>query len=218
MKQSNQIKNDNKTNVSNKNVTNKNNKLKKAKNFWRFFWITIVLLAFLFIGLNIIASKKNDVFIKQNKKAKLESIVIEFQKKFPEYTNIIQGLTQESKRKIHNKIDENIDIAYNPLYKRIDTFSNFHYSVTGEYTELLTAVFGKIDNILKHNLFEPANFNQSLKSALEQINNESTSILKDQLSNMKKKIQNSINISDNEVNFLFNKIIKITQIDLQKST
>jgi hypothetical protein len=111
-------------------------------------------------------------------------------------------------------INDNVDKAYSNVYDHIDDFADFHYSVTGEYTEIATKLFGDINNILMKKVFEPADFENNLNKALSNINSETNNILKDYYSKIKDKIKSKLNINENEANFLLKDILKLNQDDM----
>jgi len=103
---------------------------------------------------------------------------------------------------------------YLGLYGQIDNFSDFHYSVTGEYTELFTAVFGKVEDILEEQLFKPSNFNMILSNELTNINSKSTQIIIEQFKTLKQDLKDKMNLNDEEISFLLSKILKLSQEDM----
>ncbi len=186
----------------------------KKNNWWKFFWGTIIGLLLFYITLNITASKKLSEMSKEEKANEIEYLVKTFKQKFPEFSKLQQNLTAQSIKAIKDYIDEEVDKAYEPIYQQIDNFTNFHFSVTGEYTELFTIVFGDVNNILQKQIFEPAKFNKNLNKAFQNINTETLAILKEQLSKMQNEVRDKMNLNDDEVNYLFKNILKFTQTDM----
>ncbi len=203
----------------NENITEVENKIvlenqKKSKHFWVYFWATIVFLAIVTIFLNITASKKLGDLSKVDREAKLEVILNDFKEKFPQFIRMTQELNNQSINEIKLSIDKNIDNAYYPLYSQIDNFSDFHYSLKGEYIEIGTVVFGDIQNILNDKLFNPAKFEEKLNTALVNINDDSLNIIKDQFNNMKEIIKGEMNLNDDEINFLFTEILNFSRTNM----
>ena len=52
------------------------------------------------------------------------------------------------------EIDQQVDKAFAPAYDNIETFADAHYSVIGEYTELILAATGRLDEKIQKILFE----------------------------------------------------------------
>ena len=193
---------------------NKNNEKKVNNNWWKWFWATIIILMIAYIGLNITASQKLNEMPKKQRQAKLETIFKKFKQKFPEFVKLQQNLTKEAIENIKEVINKKIDAAYEPVYNQIDNFTDFHFSITGEYTELFTLVFGDVSNILQKHIFKPANFNKNLNEAFNDINKQTLSIIKNQLDKMKDKVKDKMDLNDDEVNYLFTNILQLTKVEL----
>jgi len=187
----------------------------KNKRFWRYFWATIIVLAILFIGLNITASKKLSEMSKVDREARLENIFNQFKTKYPEFMTMTKSLNSNSLKEIKRQIDISINKAYQPIYGQIDNFSDFHYSVKGEYTELGTVLFGEVENILEEQLFKPSNFQSILTNELKNINTKSTQIIIKQFKNLKQDIKSKMNLDDEEITFLLSNILKLSQEDMK---
>jgi len=50
-------------------------------------------------------------------------------------------------------LDPLLDRAFQPVYDSIEGYTDFHYSIRGEYTELFAAGWGKLENDLEERLF-----------------------------------------------------------------
>jgi outer membrane lipoprotein SlyB len=187
----------------------------KSKKWWKWFWITIIILAIVYIGLQVLATNKISNLSLKDRKAVTAELISDFQKKYPQLINIISQLPDEYKEKMKKSINDNVDKAYSNVYDHIDDFADFHYSVTGEYTEIATELFGDINNILMKKVFEPADFENNLNKALSNINSETNNILKDYYSKIKDKIKSKLNINENEANFLLNDILKLSQENMK---
>ncbi len=198
-----------------KQIENSAKNAKKSKIFWRYFWITIVVMAAIFIALNVTASKKLNEMSSAKREAKLGLILKDFKQKFPEFVKMTEALNEQSVKQIQQSINQEIEIAYSPLYGQIDNLSDFHFSVTGEYSELMTIIFGNIDTILNDKIFRPVKFDEKLDKALNNINNESLLIVQKQLNQMKSQIKNDINLNSDEIDFLFTNMLKLTQEDMK---
>jgi hypothetical protein len=188
---------------------------KKSKKFWRYFWGTIIILLISYIALNITASKKLNEMSKQDREARLEVIVKDFEEQFPQFKTMTQELNSQSIKEIKYQIDISIDKVYKPLYRQIDNFSDFHYSVRGEYSELFTVVFGKVENILEEQLFKPTNFKNNLSEQIKNINNNSLKIITSQFKQIKQEVKDKLELNNDEINFLLVKILKLSQDDMK---
>jgi gas vesicle protein len=162
------------------------------------------------------ASNKIADLSKEEKTAISQDLVKEFKNKFPQFQNILTTLPSSSKEDIKESIDKNIEKTYAPVYNQIDNFSEFHYSVTGEYEEIFTVLFGEIDNILKEQIFEPSNFSDNLNNGLKNINDDTKSVLNEYYDDIKSTVENEMDISEEETDFLLKDILKFTQEDMQQ--
>ena len=187
----------------------------KFSRYWKYFWGTIIIFAIVYIIANITVEKKFSKLNRVDREARLSIIINQFQSKYPQFIKITKELNIISIEKIQEKINISIDKAFEPLYPQIENFSEFHFSITGEYTELFTALFGEIDNILKEQLFEPVNFDELLNNELENINNETLKIIKIEFKEMKNTMQNDMNLEDEEITFLLEEILEISQEDMK---
>ncbi len=79
---------------------------------------------------------------------------------------------------LNEKIEYEINQAFVPVYNNIDTFLDFHYSVIGEYTELVGAATNEIGNTIKDKLFGEA-FDNNLEQVKGQVNQKYIEILKE---------------------------------------
>jgi len=187
----------------------------KSKNFWKFFWGTIIVLLVSFITLNITASKKLNEMSKQDREARLETIAKDFEEQFPQFKTMTQKLNSQSIEEIKHRINISINKAYEPLYGQINNFSDFHYTVTGEYSELLTIVFGKVEDILEEQLFKPTNFKNNLSEQLKNINNSSLKIITSQFKQIRQEVKDKLKLNNDEINFLLAQILKLSQDDMK---
>jgi len=79
---------------------------------------------------------------------------------------------------LNGTIEHQVDQAFSPVYNNIDTFLDFHYSIVGEYTELVGVATNEIGNTIKDKLFGE-NFNNNLGQAKEQINQKYIDVIKE---------------------------------------
>ncbi|MEA3387170.1 MAG: hypothetical protein U9Q66_02015 [Patescibacteria group bacterium] len=79
---------------------------------------------------------------------------------------------------LNETIEYKVNQAFAPVYNNIDTFLNFHYSVVGEYTELIGAATNEIGSTIKDKLFGEI-FDSNLKQVKEQVNHKYIETLKE---------------------------------------
>ncbi len=179
--------------------------------FWRWFWITIFILAAVYLLITLTALNKTE-----EKKLSYKEMLLKLQENSPKILEIIKDSSKISKEKIKQSICNNIDKAYEPLYLHIDNFADFHYSLRGEYTELLSILSDKMAKMLEKKLFKPANFDKNLNSALNDIKEEMKTVLKEDFNRTQKRIKTILKLNDSETDFLFGEILNITKKDTLK--
>ena len=87
-------------------------------------------------------------------------------------------------------IDQQVDEAFAPAYKNIEAFADKHYTVIGEYTELILAATGKLEEKIQEILFE--GLQERLGVAWNQI---STSFMDELADNFKDKAEHQAAMS-----------------------
>lgn len=182
-----------------------------SKNWWKWFWVTIIFIAFLYIGAIIFANKRIADLPREDRVAITQKLIKKVKDKYPNIVTMTENLTENSKDEIESIILDKVEDVYAPVYSQIDNFSDFHYSVHGEYTELYAAIFGKVEEKLQERLFEPANFNEGMKDALKAINSETIEIIKNYSSNINLNVKKELDISGEESKFLMQEILAYTQ-------
>ncbi len=184
--------------------------------FWRFFWGTIIILLMLYLIIVKLASYNlNETKIEtpqERFEKRLKEIQTKLIKKEPEIAKILQLSIENSKEEIKDIISKNMDKAFEPLYAHIEDFTNFHYSVKGEYTELASLLLKQTDYALKEYLFKPANFNENIKNSLQKIHNDILNIIQKNIKNTNQNIKNILDIKDDELN-LITKILTLSEKD-----
>ncbi|MFA5461170.1 MAG: hypothetical protein WC274_03720 [Sulfurimonas sp.] len=140
------------------------NILAKMSKFEKLFWLSIIILALIYITLQIFATlNKNQseapiltldpVMISINLEKADSNITINFER---EIANI------------NSAIDVNIDNLFSSVENNVDSFLDFHYSVIGEYIELGAMATNKINETIQKRLFG-SDFESSVKEAFKQI-------------------------------------------------
>ncbi len=180
----------------------KKDSLKNSEIFWRFFWITVFILALLYALVVKSASEKTNK-ISENEIAAIKEMLI---KKEPEIEKLLETSAKNLKKEIEKTISSNIDKAFEPLYKQIDNFANFHYSVTGEYTELASLLLKKTDYAVREYLIKPANFRKNLNEALENIKKTASDLTKKETKKTNEEIEKLLN-SENENDTIVSKLL-----------
>lgn len=66
---------------------------------------------------------------------------------------LLEYLLRRPLRETGEAIRDNIDLAFEPVYERIPTFLDWHYSVPGQYAELGLAAAGQLQQEMESRLF-----------------------------------------------------------------
>ncbi len=199
-----------------------------SKSWWRWFWVTIIALLVVYLLMLFLASN-TDISTKQGRKNYLNEMREVVQKISPDLEKYIVNLSEMSKENIRKTIHEEVAKAYEPVYTvGIDNFSDFHYSVLGEYTELFdTAADGSrnyldmdkkdnFDNLVYEELFQSTEFDTHLKDAYKNINIFAFNEMTQNLDNLHKKVQNDLNVSDAQADFLIQQIFQMGISDMKE--
>lgn len=215
---------DEKTSEESKNEQEEISKPKKRWReifgFWNVFVATLVLLAAGTFILYYMAIKNQSASTYKNEEAELENLFDGVFKTANEHAPQLLKIESEIGAKtlndINKTIDENIDKAFAPLYAQIDKFSDFHYSVTGEYTELATLATKDAEAILQKYLFGPAHFDKNLEKALTTINGQNTQILENYFEKLQDSFQKELGFNEKQMEMLFTNVLQLTKEDLKK--
>jgi preprotein translocase subunit YajC len=155
----------------------------RLSKFEKIFWATILLFLVIYLTIYIVAYQKSKQTMKEHNKTVIKDILKENYEEVVKYTTIIKELPDRSIKealennatlaKIHYDlenqtqsldkiIDTYINGAFGVIYRNIDSFLDFHYSVIGEYTELGAMATGKIEQSIQKRLF-PKEFDEQIQ-------------------------------------------------------
>ena len=162
-------------------------------------------------------TKIQSVSIDKNGDVRVTKELMEkFSKTLPKnLQSIDKNFQQIAKGEIDEVIDKKVNSIFKPVYKQIPNYSNFHYSVTGEYAEIGAALSGKLSESIKEKIFDKANFDSNFKEGMAEIIDSSNEILAHAMKNSKDDISKSLDIDDNEMNMLTNSFSEIVTKDMQ---
>ncbi|SMM99840.1 hypothetical protein SPONN_1042 [uncultured Candidatus Thioglobus sp.] len=130
--------------------------------FEKLFWQTILVLLFIVIVLSALQENQKS---KPSPEPPLKTPILweESAKNLKKYKTEISDNLKEQKQVIHSRISRVADDLFNT--NKVDSFLDFHYSVTGEYIELGMGAVGKIEQIVVKKLFG-SDFNEKQNQAL----------------------------------------------------
>ena len=128
----------------------------KMSKFEKIFWVATLVLLAVYIILIIVPLIPHKPIQPKEPFTPYE---------FPDYNDEIAKNLEEKKQIMHNKITKEADDLFS--VDRVDDFLDFHYSVTGEYTELIVGTLGEIQEMVAEKLFN--NFDKTQEDALSQM-------------------------------------------------
>lgn len=142
----------------------------------KFFWVVIIFFTIVYVVISILASNNLKDLITENTKA---SVLKEYVTKYlPDDTiknniskgeSIINKKLNEDLDDINSQIDKEVDELFVSIEKNVDTYLDFHYSVYGEYSELLSLAANDLTKDIQNKLFG-AEFNQVFEDKINKIN------------------------------------------------
>ena len=118
---------------------------RNVNHFFTYFLGTIIIL-FL-----VIATLLTIVHFRAPSEELIQAERVRANKLLSEYTNQYFGASFPS---TEADINHFIDEVFAPSYNNIEAFTDAHYSVTGEYAELILAATGKLEEKIQEILFE----------------------------------------------------------------
>lgn len=117
---------------------------RNGNRFLTYFFRTIVVL---FLVIAILATI---VLVRNPSEELIQAERVRVNELLSEYTDQVLGTSFPS---TEAAIDKQIDIAFAPAYGKIQAFTDVHYTVIGEYTELVLAATGRLEENIEEILF-----------------------------------------------------------------
>ncbi|OUD13865.1 hypothetical protein [Thioflexithrix psekupsensis] len=144
---------------------------------------------------------------------KLAAIV---ESNFPHFSKKIDhALTEEAATELDESVDREIDAVFEAVYVQIPKFADFHYSLTGEYTQLLSMVTHDTDKKALEILFNEANFDERLNQAFANVGDDANVIVTKALEKIDHQAKADFGFTQDEMG-LINQTLRITQADVLK--
>lgn len=207
-----------------KDIQNKMLKRTSNKSWWRWFWTTIVVLLIVYLGIFYLTAN-TDIKTKEGRVNYLHQMRETLNQFSPELEKYIANLSESSKKKIKEKINEEVARAYQPIYdKGIDNFTDYHYSVLGEYSEMFASASDKISNekkdkfrkLIYEKLFASVGFDGHLKEAYKNVNSFALDEINKNIDSIHDKIQNDLNVSNAQADFLIAQMFQMGVSDMKE--
>lgn len=117
-----------------------------------FFWATIVGLLLATVGLMVVGALRQPVGA--DKPASVETAKVEnLRQQKTRAKKALEKLPREGRDWVEDKLDDELDRAYQPAFNAIHGYADFHYSILGEYTELLGTALDRSETELDKRVF-----------------------------------------------------------------
>ena len=187
------------------------------QKFWLAFWGTIIILLIIYFSAVYKANEISKIKATEDgKQVVLSAEIAEIWEKNSHSIFDVIGdeLGSKVKSEIDTLIDETIDAVFTPVYGQIPKFVDFHYSVTGEYTELVDALSGEMGNRVQEILFKQVGFEANLQNEFTAITNLSQEKISGAMGRVNANIQNKIGLSNDDMNIL-TKTLRLTIQDVK---
>ncbi len=186
----------------------------KNKKFnWKIFWITIGVLIGIYVVL--IALGNMNMLKHQKKKVVLEEVIAKIQKENPQFANLIENLDKEAKNEIAKYIYSQVNELYKPVYEHLDAFVNYHYSLKGEYSEIIAAATNNLGDFIYTHIYKPANFDENYQKMMSDINSKVKEIASREYDKLKEGLK-KYNLDEEESDALLTKILNYSKEDMIK--
>ena len=184
--------------------------------------MTVIVLLSANIAMFSIASKNTkDVERRENFQREVKETIHKY---IPKWEKYLVNLSEESKKKIREQIDKEVEKAYRPVYEiGIENFVDYHYSVWGEYAELLADASDKLSQeqkdrfqkLVYRELFDSVGFEERLKSAYENVNRFAITELESTIDKFHGTIKRDLNITDEQTNILMEQMFQMGIADMK---
>ncbi|MCV2447477.1 hypothetical protein [Paracoccus sp. DMF] len=117
-----------------------------------FFWATIVGLLLATVGLMVVGALRQPVGA--DKPASVETAKVEnLRQQKTRAEKALEKLPREGRDWVEDKLDDELDRTYQPAFDAIHGYADFHYSILGEYTELLGTALDRSETELDKRVF-----------------------------------------------------------------
>lgn len=165
--------------------------------FWAAFWLTILALLAVYVYARLEQSRI--VVDAQGKVSLTEEFIQTYEENLPEILGRQNQHMIEAGTNINAIINERVDLAFKPVYEQIPKVADFHYSVVGEYTELMAALTGDLTGTLNRMLFQETGFTDRLNQNIGTIEKQAKPLITEALQKMNTDLQKQLGLSDKEL-------------------
>lgn len=131
---------------------------RQRRLFARFFWGTIIFLAVASLGLVAVGLLRSDQSTsdlrEEPQPTQEEAAVQQVEIESNTLLTIFERAARKARTETSDEIDPLLDDLYEPVYGGISSYANFHYTVLGEYTELVGAALGTAADAIEDRLYD----------------------------------------------------------------
>ena len=181
------------------------------------FWIVAALIA---LGLGLFAYQATRVKHALTRDAGGALVVAERASETylaglqPVLATIDGSLGRDIRSPLAAEIDRSIDAAFAPVYARIDDYLDFHYSLTGEYTAIVSTLSGQFTDSMQQRLFDTTTLDAALRRADTTIAARFDGVLATSLHKIKTSAQQNLALTDIDMRQLGEEgLISVVQAD-----
>jgi hypothetical protein len=191
----------------------KNNSIPN-KIFWRGFWVAIIFLLIIYFSAvsetnKILSSDEGEHVVLSN------GIGEAWGKYLPRlFGTIDEEFGVKVKGEIEVFIDKKIDAVFYPVYGQIPKFAEFHYSVKGEYKEIVAVLEGQMGDQVRDVLFKEVGFDGNLQKGLSEITGFSLDKIVVAGDRVNRDIQDKMALGDDDMNVM-TKTLQLTTQDVK---
>ena len=130
---------------------------RQRKLFTRFFWGTIIFLAvasLVLVAIGLIRSEQSTSDLRDESPTVAEEAASqEVEIERSTLQEVFERAARTARTQTSNEINPLLDELYRPVYGGITSYADFHYTVLGEYTELVGAALGSAADAIEKKLY-----------------------------------------------------------------
>ena len=183
--------------------------IREMSSFEKLFWSTLFLFFIGYMVLITMASYPGTASVREHNRTvaasaeimqEIEIIVTSDRiKKNLENNRTVEEIKKNLRSnmlQLDQKIDQEINTAFQSVFDNIDPFLDFHYSVLGEYLELGGMAVGKMEKMIEEKLFG-SDFSRSLQNSLAEISEEYENKLSEHFTFIRQEATTEVNMNLN---------------------
>lgn len=173
-------------------------RVSQSKLFWLTFWLTILFLAVVYTVAHIGANK---IVVYNNRRIAMMPKAV-WDKAVPETITAMKAEFSQGLNDLEKVVDEEIDQAFEAVYCQIPKLADFHYSVTGEYSEVMLILAGKIGEAMRSTLFEAVQFDERLRASVGSIEGRSRTVVSGTLAKARGMLRDKLELTETDMGTL----------------